>query len=114
MQSYKLDVQIDLMNIMASHIAGIHTKLENLTTLIKRVQAVYEPSPKECACSPIVDKLSTILEVLNAMLTELTNQKRENMKEVTESVSIPSGSSFTTCAVAGLSNKGAHIKWSVN
>lgn len=71
-QSDKLDVQVDLMNLIAVHIAGINTKLDTITAQItkgnKDVQAKNKLLNLNCGCGQIIDKLASLPEILTEIL----------------------------------------------
>ncbi|KAJ1100187.1 hypothetical protein NDU88_005274 [Pleurodeles waltl] len=72
-QSNKMDVQIDLLNIIATSISGIDQKLVDLNNLIIRAQTLAETTNIECACAPIVEKLKQIPEVLSTIIDDIKN-----------------------------------------
>ncbi|KAJ1178170.1 hypothetical protein NDU88_003417 [Pleurodeles waltl] len=55
-QSNKMDVQIELLNIIATSISGIDQKLVDLNNLNIQAQTLAETTNIECACAPMVEK----------------------------------------------------------
>ncbi|KAJ1208500.1 hypothetical protein NDU88_003885 [Pleurodeles waltl] len=60
MQSDKLDLQSDLMNVMATHIADINQKLDMLTIWPPVPKANVDHLQDPCKCGQIINKLSTL------------------------------------------------------
>ncbi|KAJ1214973.1 hypothetical protein NDU88_002583 [Pleurodeles waltl] len=75
-QSNKMDVQIELLNIIATSISGIDQKLVDINNLIIRAQTLAETTNIECACAPIVEKFKQIPEVLSTIIDDI---KKNNL-----------------------------------
>lgn len=75
MQSDKLDLQIDPMNIMETHVSSINTKIDILTKQLKKVQSPKSTDPQcICKCDQIIDKLSTLPATLIDILKEIKHK----------------------------------------
>ncbi|KAJ1169922.1 hypothetical protein NDU88_001808 [Pleurodeles waltl] len=78
MQSDKLDLQMDLMKVMAIHIADINRKLELLD--IRPLEQISSQQQAFCNCGPVIDKLSTLPTILTEILQKV---KKSNIVEAT-------------------------------
>ncbi|KAJ1097436.1 hypothetical protein NDU88_002555 [Pleurodeles waltl] len=80
MQSDKLDLQMDLMKVMAIHIDDINHKLDLLA--IRPLEQISSQQQAFCNCGPVIDKLSmlpTILtEILQKVKTSSTDEETFN------------------------------------
>ncbi|KAJ1188562.1 hypothetical protein NDU88_005323 [Pleurodeles waltl] len=73
MQSDKLDLQMDLMKVMATCIAGINYKLDSLA--IRPTEQNCNQQHFPCNFGPILDKLCTLPQVLVEILQEVKSRK---------------------------------------
>ncbi|KAJ1103639.1 hypothetical protein NDU88_001060 [Pleurodeles waltl] len=78
MQSDKLDLQMDLMKVMAIHIADINRKLDLLA--IRPLEQISSQQQAFCNCGPVIDKLSTFPTILTEILQKV---KTSNIDEAT-------------------------------
>ncbi|KAJ1109010.1 hypothetical protein NDU88_006379 [Pleurodeles waltl] len=78
MQSDKLDLQMDLMNVMAIHIANINRKLDLLA--IRPLEHISSQQQVFCNCGPVIDKLSMLPTILTEILQKI---KTSNADEAT-------------------------------
>ncbi|KAJ1219143.1 hypothetical protein NDU88_006714 [Pleurodeles waltl] len=78
MQSDKLDFQMDLMKVMAIHIADINRKLDLLA--IRPLEQISSQQQAFCNCGPVIDKLSTLPTILTEILQKV---KASNIDEAT-------------------------------
>ncbi|KAJ1166117.1 hypothetical protein NDU88_006526 [Pleurodeles waltl] len=78
MQSDKLDLQMDLMNVMAIHIANINRKLDLLAT--RPLEHISSQQQVFCNCGPVIDKLSMLPTILTEILQKV---KTSNIDEAT-------------------------------
>ncbi|KAJ1089373.1 hypothetical protein NDU88_002524 [Pleurodeles waltl] len=76
MQSDKLDLQMDLMNVMAIHIADINRKLDLLA--IRPLEQISNQQQAFCNCGPVIDKLSMLPTILTEILQKV---KTSNIEE---------------------------------
>ncbi|KAJ1117679.1 hypothetical protein NDU88_005876 [Pleurodeles waltl] len=73
MQSDKLDLQMDLMKVMAIHIADINRKLDMLA--IRPLEQKSSHQQAFCNCGPVIDKLSTLPTILTEILQKVKTSK---------------------------------------
>ncbi|KAJ1216348.1 hypothetical protein NDU88_003951 [Pleurodeles waltl] len=78
MQSDKLDLQMDLIKVMAIHIADINRKLDLLA--IRPLEQISSEQQAFCNCGPVIDKLSTLPTILTEILQKV---KTSNIDEAT-------------------------------
>ncbi|KAJ1142283.1 hypothetical protein NDU88_008610 [Pleurodeles waltl] len=78
MQSDKLDLQMDLIKVMAIHIADINRKLDLLA--IRPLEQISSQQQAFCNCGPVLDKLSTLPTILTEILQKV---KTSNINEAT-------------------------------
>ncbi|KAJ1161794.1 hypothetical protein NDU88_002275 [Pleurodeles waltl] len=104
MQSDKLDLQMDLMKVMATCIAGINHKLDPLAFHPTEQNSNLRLLP--CNCGPILDKLCTLPQVLIEILQEVKAGKTN------EAISRNQGTSEKTPAfgVSSPAKKDANIQ----
>ncbi|KAJ1132160.1 hypothetical protein NDU88_010487 [Pleurodeles waltl] len=72
----KMDVQTEVLNILAAHVAKTDWRIGELKNLIKRAQEETMELTPRCTCSPVLEKLSLlpkvggeVLEYLKANMT---------------------------------------------
>ncbi|KAJ1125034.1 hypothetical protein NDU88_003530 [Pleurodeles waltl] len=75
MQSDKLDLQMDLMNVMAIHIADINRKLDLLA--IRPLEQISNQQQAFCNCGPVIDKLSMLPTILTEILQKVKTISRK-------------------------------------
>ncbi|KAJ1139299.1 hypothetical protein NDU88_005674 [Pleurodeles waltl] len=73
-QADKQDTQVDLRNILASHIVSIDSKLHALNAVIKRAQTHSYTQQVTCQCSVTSDNSQRSLNILNDILKEVKIQ----------------------------------------
>lgn len=78
-QSEKMDVQIDLLNLMATAVSGIDRKMIELHDLINRAQTYAATAKIDCTCVPVVNKLVTIPEAMTGLIQELKANLTRNV-----------------------------------
>ncbi|KAJ1175818.1 hypothetical protein NDU88_001103 [Pleurodeles waltl] len=78
MQSDKLDLQMDLTNVMAIDIADINRKLDLLA--IRPLEHISSQQQVFCNCGPVIDKLSMLPTILTEILQKV---KTSNTNEAT-------------------------------
>ncbi|KAJ1118275.1 hypothetical protein NDU88_006470 [Pleurodeles waltl] len=69
--SDKLDVQVDVLNTLASYVAHIDHKIENLNKLTTRAQTSSNYVQPTCCCSPIIESLSSLPTFLSSVVREI-------------------------------------------
>ncbi|KAJ1156831.1 hypothetical protein NDU88_009548 [Pleurodeles waltl] len=69
--SDKLDVKVDLLKTLASYVAGIDKKIENLNQLITRPQTSSNYVEPTCCCSKIIESLSSLPTFLSVVVCEI-------------------------------------------
>ncbi|KAJ1131152.1 hypothetical protein NDU88_009495 [Pleurodeles waltl] len=69
--SDKHDVQVDLLNTLASYVAGIDKKIENLNQVITRAQTSSNYVQPSCCCSPIIESLSSLPTILSSAVCKI-------------------------------------------
>ncbi|XP_078518763.1 vomeronasal type-2 receptor 1-like [Lissotriton helveticus] len=76
MHADKLDIQINILQSVANSISGVDSKLEHLNSLIRRAQADTEVTmkPLDCGCSPILQSLEKLSEIINTLITDLKHE----------------------------------------
>ncbi|KAJ1202699.1 hypothetical protein NDU88_006496 [Pleurodeles waltl] len=77
MQSDKLDLQIDLMNIMATHITDINRKLDLLAIRPTEQKCNTDQQQEFCNCGPIIDKSSMLPNILTEILEKVKTNKSD-------------------------------------
>ncbi|KAJ1143614.1 hypothetical protein NDU88_009920 [Pleurodeles waltl] len=75
MQSDKLDLQMDLMNVMAIHIADVNRKLDLLA--IRPLEQISNQQQAFCNCDPVIDKLSMLPTILTEILQKVETSNIE-------------------------------------
>ncbi|KAJ1190998.1 hypothetical protein NDU88_000315 [Pleurodeles waltl] len=69
--SSKLDVKVDLLNTLASYVAYIDQKIENLNQLISRAQTTANYVQPTCCCSRFIESLSSLPTFLSTVVCEI-------------------------------------------
>ncbi|KAJ1092222.1 hypothetical protein NDU88_005334 [Pleurodeles waltl] len=77
-ESDKIDLQMDLMKVMAIHIADINRKLDLLA--IRPLEQISSQQQAFFNCGPVIDKLSVLPTILTEILQKV---KTSNIDEAT-------------------------------
>ncbi|KAJ1143949.1 hypothetical protein NDU88_010251 [Pleurodeles waltl] len=89
----KLDIQIEILQNLASTTMAMDNKLDKLNALIRRAQSHMEADKGkvnrtyQCHCSPILDKTPRTAPVMSTLVTDLKQEllQRGNVKQLLQS-----------------------------